>query len=447
MYHFFQGARFLVVIVFFCISMILVTPEFSSSTSLHKFLADLVEQHDRIHVSAYRLEAAGKEVGQSRSGLYPALDLTANTGYESIDREYGADTDKWRYRATLTATQLITDFGRTRAGVGRALAVEERALANWQMVKLDVLLEGATAYLNLVRARERLDPARQTVVGLRKQVSVEESLRDQGAGLASDVLQAQAQLAGAQAVAETFEGERLMASNRFLNVFHTLPDSKEVSSMTLPLYIEDSLPESFSEALTTGEANSFLLALAKQEVDVSEQELKVQERSLWPRVQLFAKGDPRRNDDGTPGDRTSVSAGIKLTSNLFRGYGDEKKIAAARSRLRAAKSNLAYVRRQVEEQVHNGWDGYLVAGKRARLLQEQTDDLEEFLRLAKKERIMGIRSLLDVLNGEMAVLGAQSSAVSARVDRIIQACSLLHAMGALTVDTFRPGTAAKKATK
>ena len=57
---------------------------------------------------------------------------------------------------------------------------------------------------------------------------------------------------------------------------------------------------------------------------------------------------------------------------------------------------------------------------------------------------MGIRSLLDVLNGEMAVLGAQSSAVSARVDRIIQACRLLHAMGALTVDTFRPGTSAKK---
>ena len=434
MHKTFYSIRFLLTALFCTGSLFL--PKISCSATLHEYLAALVEQHDRIHVAAYRHDATVSEVGQSRAGLLPSLDLTGDTGYESIYREYGADSDEWRYRATLTATQLLTDFGRTRAGVDRAQAVEERAQTNWEVVKEDVLLEGTTAYLNLIRNRERLEPARATVLGLRKQVSVEERLRDQGAGLSSDVLQAQAQLSGAQSVVEAYTGDLLTATNRFLNVFHVLPDNKEIDGMTLPVYIEMSLPESFAEALKIGESNSYLLALAKQEVVVAEQEVQVQERVLWPRLELFAKGDPRRNDDGTPGDRTAVSAGVKLTANLFRGFGDEEKIAEARSRLRAAKSNLAYIRRQVEEQVRNGWDRYHVAGKQAQLRQDQAASLEAFLRLAKKERIMGVRSLLDVLNGEMAVLGAQSSAISARVDRVIEACRLLHAMGALTVDTF-----------
>jgi len=407
------------------------------TTPLPELLASLLQNHDRVQVAASRTEAAGHEVGQSRSGFLPAVDLTTDTGMENIDREFGGSSDDWRYRATLRGTQLLSDFGRTATEVARARAVEERAQAQFNVVKQDMLLEGVTACMNLIRSRERLARAEGSVASIEKQVAIEERLRAQGAGLSSDVLQAQAQLAGARSIAASFEGELLTAANRFQNLFHLFPDKKEISGMALPDHIGEALPPSSENALATGLAHNTFFSFAAKEVALAEKELQVQQKTLWPRLEFFAEAERRQDDDGSPGQRTDLAAGIQLTANLFRGFGDQQKIAAAQSRLQAAKSNLAFVRRQVEEQVKNAWDSYMVAGKRAALLQEQAESLDAFLKLARKERTLGVRSLLDVLNAEVAVLSAQSSAVAARVDQVTMACRLLHAMGTLSVDLFR----------
>lgn len=53
---------------------------------------------------------------------------------------------------------------------------------------------------------------------------------------------------------------------------------------------------------------------------------------------------------------------------------------------------------------------------------------------------MGRRSLLDILNGEVSLLNAQSDATVARIDEVIAAYRLLRAVGRLSPSILRePG--------
>ena len=71
------------------------------------------------------------------------------------------------------------------------------------------------------------------------------------------------------------------------------------------------------------------------------------------------------------------------------------------------------------------------------LLDQQANILNNFLSIAKKERKMGTRSLLDVLMGEVNYINAQGNAIAAREDTKIAAYNLLFSMGAISLDLFK----------
>ena len=77
-------------------------------------------------------------------------------------------------------------------------------------------------------------------------------------------------------------------------------------------------------------------------------------------------------------------------------------------------------------------DAVQAARDNAEQLHNQADIAAEFLELARKERQLGNRSLLDVLAGETALINASSDAASADTDVTIVAFTLLSVMGKLS---------------
>ena len=85
--------------------------------------------------------------------------------------------------------------------------------------------------------------------------------------------------------------------------------------------------------------------------------------------------------------------------------------------------------------MRNSWDSLQTARATSQFLRNQANIAAEFLEVARKERKMGNRSLLDVLAGETALINAISAARSAETDIRLFAFTLLNAMGRLTLDT------------
>mgnify|MGYP001810298252 FL=1 len=75
-----------------------------------------------------------------------------------------------------------------------------------------------------------------------------------------------------------------------------------------------------------------------------------------------------------------------------------------------------------------------VAREQSRMLQEQMDLQKQFLEFARKERELGRRSLLDVLNGETQLLNAEGDYAAAQIDLILSAYRVIRAYGGVRLD-------------
>ena len=90
----------------------------------------------------------------------------------------------------------------------------------------------------------------------------------------------------------------------------------------------------------------------------------------------------------------------------------------------------------ITQMLRTTWDGLSTAQKNAEFLTNQARISGEFLELARKERQAGNRTLLDVLNGETAFINAQSDAIAARIEVLINSFTLLSLMGGLSIDSI-----------
>ena len=84
--------------------------------------------------------------------------------------------------------------------------------------------------------------------------------------------------------------------------------------------------------------------------------------------------------------------------------------------------------------MRNAWQNLQTSQLNAGFLRNQANISGEFLALARKERKLGTRTLLDVLAGETSFISSISAAVAAESARDLAAYNLLFAMGVLSVD-------------
>jgi len=403
-----------------------------------QLLEETVTAHDLVKAAEARRDGARARVSYARGERMPHLEAVANVGPERID--FPGDvktTNEVRDMQTLAARQLLFDFGRSGAGISRAQSGLERAEAELTAVRQEILLRGITACLDVLRHRERLRLALESEKRIIEQTGIEETLVTKGAGLASDVLQAKSQLAGARAQLAKVEGQLAVARNRFVAVFGLEPTDEFLADLELPEAPFAQAPSSQAKAAATALENSVEVQVAHFNIDMARQDVAGAKAGYFPRLHLVGEAERQHDDQGIDGTRTEVRGLVEMTWDVFSGGKQQALTREARSALTDHELRLDDLRKRIEERVAEAWQEMLTTRENARLLRDQAQILEEFLDLAKRERLLGTRSLLDVLNGEVGHLNAQSNAVSAETDRAIALYSLFHAMGQLDVDLMR----------
>lgn len=422
-----------------CILLVLSACFFMSSSAcsneLGTYLEDLLGKNNQIKSYEAKKEQAEEKLWQAKSKYMPRVDASAQAGKETIAREVGEYSSKDRSYVNVKSTQLVTDFGKTSAGIARARGLMRQAELQLNLVRKQVLLEGITAYLQVLQAREQLHYAKKSEKNIREQTGMEETLVRKGAGLSSDVLQAKAQLSGAMALRVRAEGDLETALSRFQAVFHTVLDEGEIATLTTPAIREDNIPLTKDEAVSQAlKANPRLLVLRKA-LDVAGRDIDIQQGNLLPTVNLFAELEYKENDAGIRGYRKDTRGGVEVNYNLFSSGGDWASFKAARKNRVSVLKNLEYEQKQVEKRARNDWNNFLVQTKNHRLLQNQARIANEFLELAKKERKLGNRSLLDILAGETEYIRSVSDAVAAEISRKLAVYKLLYTTGDLSLNT------------
>lgn len=402
---------------------------------LEALLPPLLADHERIKAAQSDMESAEYARRGAWGAYLPSVSVTGDYGYERHLKGGGtADTSSPFAEVNVGVDQLVYDFGKTGAAISTADKQQQLATLTLESVRQGLLLEGASAYITLLKAVETLRYARQSEESVKRQTGMEEYRVQRGSGISTDVLQTRAQLAGARATRVAAEGALVTAINRFRNVFrHDVGDLKTYSRPTLPL---DRLPATVEDAIAIALDHSLTLKQAALTVEVADQGVRTARSKFYPSVDVSLDYSFKDDSAGTLYKRTEKRAMVEVTYPLFAGGTDYYGYQSAIRSVSSAKDRLAESRRGVEERVRNAWQDLETKRSTAEYLRNQANITGEFLDKARKEQQLGNRSLLDVLSGETNFINTVSAAVAAETDMAISVYTLLWEMGGLDESAF-----------
>ena len=418
------------------IGMLCASQTAASAESFLQELNNAVENHGRVKAAYASTEATRQRVRVSKSLYFPKLNLKSSRGREAINNPKSPDTTMTFNNASAEVTQRLWDFGATRSKVHKAKLRVARAELGVLQTRQEVMFQAIRAALSVKRSLGVLQYAQRSEGSVRRQAGMEQSMVQSGSGNTADVLQARTQLTGAKTRRVHAERAKMLALNNYRHFFGTT--NIDLRRLRVLESVRKEIPTSVDQALNIAAQNNVNMQIARIDTLIAESEIKQTRRSEFlPKIDLIGKSEFSENVSGTEGVKRSASIKVQLSMPINLGFTSVNKVRANQHELEAASFKLADARLQVEEDVLNAWAKYETAVMSASLLKDQATLAHGFLELAKEERALGNRSLIDVISGETAHFNALSDAAAAQADVLLAAFEILKATGQLGVSNFK----------
>ena len=426
-------ATFLAVVLFF---------NFSESTAAQQ--SQFVEQVQSLLETDVRIKAAKDTVASlqegrlvARKAWYPDISVVATRARESRDSfPSSGDSHLNSKELTLTATQPVYDFGARSAKSKIAELQLLNAKINLKLTKQTLISEAIAAQSLLSTSYKQFNFAKTSVRNIKKQAKLEDVKVQKGAGLSTDVLQAKVQLAGAEGRLLAAQGALEIGKNRYTALFgNTLTNETLSAEILIPHFV---IPKLIDDAIDAAVSNNFQLASLDLATKIAKETLRqTKSELLWPKFDLIGEKKYKDNVAGTLGSTRESTLKLQMNYNFNTGLTSIHNIASIAKAVSASQNQYYDAKRLIIEQVRNAYISYNLSKLTGVLLRKQADISASFLELARKERKLGKRSLIDVLSGETALINARSDAEAARNALVVSTFNVISIMGILTPDLIK----------
>ena len=393
----------------------------------------LVSDHPQIIAARRGLDAAEQNIRREKSGFLPQGSITAGAGYEHTDslatRAVGLENQQlFATNATVEVRQnLFSGFSRF-AGTSSAKALKRAQQNTLAAVQQNVILEGVTAYVNVLRNRElvRLNTGNERAI--REQLELEDERVERGSGISVDVLLAKSRLQIAREQSIAFEGSLKDAIATYTQVFGHPPTLADMIPMRVPPSL---LPESKEAGMAKLQAENPVIKIASAQSDSAMHEIDRAQSTYYPSVDLVGSANIENNFAGVEDVRHDYALKLELSWQFFDGFLTPANSAEANARYKEALQNGRDVSRKTTELMEISWHEMVVAEERAELLRNAMNIAGEVFRSRIDLREAGKETAINVLDAENELFSACINFVNAFFDSQIAAFRVLNTLGRL----------------
>jgi outer membrane protein len=367
----------------------------------------------------------------AKSGQRPRITGTADIGFSEIgshsDNGPGNHTSLKPGGVGVVLNQNVFDGLRTRNSTRAAESQVFGARETLRNTEQNVLLNGATDYMNVLRDSAILSLQRNNVEVLQEQLRQTKDRFALAEVTRTDVAQAEAALAGGQSQVSLAE------SNLKTSIAAYRRDIGDEPKQLAPgRSIEKFLPRTLDLAVATSQAEHPAINASMHGVDSAELQVKVAEGALYPSVGASASLT-KRYDTLIPGDiRNTASLTAQLSVPIYEGGEFYARTRQAKETAGQARINVDVTRDQVRAAVVSSWGALEAAKAQVIASQAQVNANEIALNGVREEAKVGQRTTLDVLNAQQALLNSRVALITAQRDRVVASYSLLSAVGKLS---------------
>jgi outer membrane protein len=405
-------------------------PQAASAETIFGALAKAYENNSELNSTRAGVRIQDENVAIARSGYRPRVTGTAGITNSSTaaNSQGGLTTASFG----VEISQSIFDGFQTRNNVRAAAAGVRAERENLRNTEQNILFDTAQAYMDVLQNRQIAVFRERNLAFLNEQLRAAGARFDVGEGTRTDVEQARASRAAAQAQLEAARA----AAESSAAIYRQLTGST-AGDLSPASPLTKGMPSSLVAAESIAFNEHPAVRLRNHLVDSGLFSVKAAEGAFLPQVGLSASVS--RNYTGqtvtsSPNYGSSASIGARVTVPIYQGGLASATVRQSKEQLGQARINIDVARDQVRAAVTSAWV-QLQASKAAALANRETLRASRLaLDGVVQERDVGQRTTLDVLNAQALVLEAQIGLAQAERDVVVSSYALRSATGRLTAD-------------
>ena len=344
----------------------------AAADTLEWALVQAYQNNPSLNAQRASLRATDENVPQALSGYRPKLSVTANGGYDYSSTlahtvvqsvfpntvHYTNFAEPYEQRGVAaTATQTLYNGNQTANKVRQAESQVMGARETLRVTEQQVLLDAATAYMNLLRDQAILELNRRNVEVLTEQLKQTRDRFNVGEVTRTDVAQAESRLAAGRGQLLNAQSNAVTSAANYRRVIGVDPGKLAPGSP-----VDRFSPNTLPRAIVDGEQLSPTVLAAMYGVDVAELAVKVSEGALYPNLSVAATASKNYDPTAAINKQTLASIIGTLTVPLYQGGGEFSTIRQSKETLGQQRLNLDVNRDQARATVVQSW-GQLDAAK------------------------------------------------------------------------------------
>jgi outer membrane protein len=327
-----------------------------------------------------------------------------------------------------TFTQPVLNGFQTANRTRQAEQLVSSARETLRLTEQNILLAGATAYMNLIRDAAILELQRRNVEVLQEQLRQTRDRFTVGEVTRTDVAQSESRLAAARAQVLTAESNYTTSRSTYRQIIGVDP------GRLAPAAPVDRLsPQSLPVAVNEARARHPSVTTAMFNVDAALFQVKIAEGSLYPTFNIVGSATKGYGSTANLNSLESFNASVggQLSVPVYQGGSEYSTIRQAKETLSQRRIDLDTARDQAQQTLTQSWGQLEAAKAQIQATQAQVAAAEIALNGVREEARVGQRTTLDVLNAQQELVNARVSLVTAQRDRVVASFTLLAASGRL----------------
>lgn len=406
---------------------------------------DLVETYEKalsydsgIAAARASFEAQQAASDVSQSALLPQIGAFGEGNYIDVD---GPNQDN-SYRELNYGVQLTQPLFRADAWFryDASKFQTESARAEYNLAQQQLILDVATAYFNVLRARDTVTTARATEAAIQRQYEQAQERFDVGLIAITEVYEARASYDDSKSQRIAAENQLNVAREQLARLTGEYAEELDNLRQNFPLGRPDPLDPSAWEA--TALEQNWSIQSALFDLNASEAGLREAKAGHYPTVDLnasYGKTDLSGIDAANApitsqqdGTTTRGTIGLTLNVPLYSGGGTQAGVRQQRSLVTVAEQSLNTVRRDVRVNTRSLFLTVNNNVETASALEQTIVSRRSALDATRAGYEVGTRNIVEVLDAERAYYVALRDYANARYDYVINSLQLKQAAGTLS---------------
>jgi outer membrane protein len=419
----------------------------STADTIDQALMKAYQNNPQLNSQRAVVRETDETVPQALSGYKPRVTATASTGHEytsNLTKGAGGTlglvpiytrTNNGYTPSTMNATAAQTLYNgfqtanRTRLAESNTSAARETL----RFAEETILLNAATAYMDLLRDGALLELQRRNVEVLQEQLRQTRDRFIVGEVTRTDVAQSEAFVAMGRAMVLSAEAQYAKSKATYRQVIGV-----EATTLVPAAPVDRLSPRRLADAIEIGRARHPQVGVAMFGIDAAVLQVKISEGSLYPVVTLTGSIQQQWETAGAGALSSALqqfNAFVlgQIQVPIYQGGVEYSTIRQAKETVGQKRIDLETARDAVQANIVTTW-GALDAAKASILANQANVAASEIaLEGVREEARVGQRTTYDVLLQQQMLVQARTALVTAQHDRVVASYTLLAAVGELNL--------------